>query len=245
MQPNDKIIDRIRKLLALGSNNPNEHEAEVAMRRAHRLLAEYNLSLADMTEAEKDAENPYTRDEQIFRERFRPYGRIIADGIGRLNFCKVFYVRTDRYDQYSFVGRKSNVEVAKLVSEMVCATLCREAKAQSNGRAGFQTNFMAAASRRVFLRCLDMMEKAQEGTTVAEAGTPNLPALRATYLAEIQGAEAFIQNQLQIKIKTTASRATGGRGGADGHFYGDRAGAKVSLRPEVSNKPRRDLPALK
>ena len=50
---NDKILDRIKKLFALGSNNPNEHEAESAMKMARKLLDKHNLSIFDPNEKEE------------------------------------------------------------------------------------------------------------------------------------------------------------------------------------------------
>lgn len=43
-----RVLDKIRKLLAL-AGSPNQHEAEVAMATASRLLLRHNLSLADTT----------------------------------------------------------------------------------------------------------------------------------------------------------------------------------------------------
>jgi hypothetical protein len=43
--PDDRILRRIRKLMAL-SDSPNVHEAEAAMVKAHALIAKYNLDLA-------------------------------------------------------------------------------------------------------------------------------------------------------------------------------------------------------
>lgn len=231
----DKVIDRIRKLLALGTNNSNEHEAKIAMERAHRLLAEYNLSLADMTESEKASADPYMKDEQIFKERFRPYGRAIAHGIAKLYFCKMFYQRSERFDRYTFVGRATNVAIAKQVSEAVCATICAEAKAASK-HAGFQTNFMSAASSRIHARCMALIKEAEEGKTKEEDNSnKNLPALRNTYLAEIKGAEDFMASEGITLVKPKAV-ATGGRGGYDGFVAGAAAGNRVSLRAPLGAK---------
>jgi hypothetical protein len=42
--PEDKIMLRVRKLMAL-AGSPNQHEAEAAMAKAHELIAKYNLDL--------------------------------------------------------------------------------------------------------------------------------------------------------------------------------------------------------
>jgi len=44
----EKLAERIRKLLALAGNNPSEAEAAMAMERASALLAEHNLTMAEV-----------------------------------------------------------------------------------------------------------------------------------------------------------------------------------------------------
>ena len=43
----ERIIERVRKLLAL-SNSSNEHEAALAAAHAQRLLAEHNLAMSEL-----------------------------------------------------------------------------------------------------------------------------------------------------------------------------------------------------
>lgn len=47
----DRIIDKVRRLLALATSH-NEHEAELAMTRAHELMVKYNVSVVDAPEIE-------------------------------------------------------------------------------------------------------------------------------------------------------------------------------------------------
>ena len=44
----EKIIERIKKLLALSGNNSNEYEREVAMQAAQELLEKHNLEMTDI-----------------------------------------------------------------------------------------------------------------------------------------------------------------------------------------------------
>lgn len=43
-----KLIERIKKLIALASNNSNEAEALLAMNKAQELLAEHDLELSSL-----------------------------------------------------------------------------------------------------------------------------------------------------------------------------------------------------
>lgn len=45
----NKMIDKVRKLLALASNNPSEEEAQAAALRAQKLIAQYNLDMSKET----------------------------------------------------------------------------------------------------------------------------------------------------------------------------------------------------
>lgn len=241
MEPNDKVIDRIRKLLALGTNNPNEHEAAVAMKRAHRLLAEYNLTLEQMTEAERKAQDPYTKDQRK-QPKFSGAAcvRTIAKGIGELYFCKVWYSHDNSYgDTFTFVGRASNVAIAKDMVDFVVSSLRKDCARQGGNKIpGFATTFMHAASNRVFARCAELKKQAEAGMVQEEAGTKNLPALRNTYLAEQRGCEEYTE-QLGVALRKSNSTYRGGQGygAAEGYAAGRAAGDAVPLRPGVTRKP--------
>ena len=56
------IISKIEKLLALAGNNPSETEAQAAMLKAQKLMAEHNLDLAqfkDKPQEKKEAIKDY------------------------------------------------------------------------------------------------------------------------------------------------------------------------------------------
>jgi len=54
-KPNDSIVEKIAKLIAL-SSSPNEHEAKFAAEKAQELLLKYNLEMSDI-EARKSGED--------------------------------------------------------------------------------------------------------------------------------------------------------------------------------------------
>lgn len=51
----DKILDRIKKLLALSGNNPNEHEAASALGAALRMMAKHNVDHKELEVEELQA----------------------------------------------------------------------------------------------------------------------------------------------------------------------------------------------
>jgi len=56
-----KIIDKVKKLLALAKGTNYEGETAMAMNRARELLAKYNLSMTDIEEKQAAEENPEER----------------------------------------------------------------------------------------------------------------------------------------------------------------------------------------
>lgn len=122
-EPADPTLRRVRKLLALADQNPNEAEAQAAYRRANSLLLKYNLSVADLAE-----ERVHT-----WRRLGVPSGRVssVHYGIGGILrdwfFVDVLWVRhyvaaEDREGRIMEVmGTPANVDMA----EHVHATLLR------------------------------------------------------------------------------------------------------------------------
>ena len=43
----ERVLEKVKKLLALAGNNPSEAEAQAAALRAQELIARYNLSITD------------------------------------------------------------------------------------------------------------------------------------------------------------------------------------------------------
>src|SRR3954471_20207380 len=106
-----KVMDRIAKLLAL-SSSPNEHEAASAAERAHAMLAEYNLSISDVSSASKTEDN-FIIDESIMTDSL-PWRRTLGTMVAKMYFCSYLYAFEKkyvpsrpngyiRYDKHSFI----------------------------------------------------------------------------------------------------------------------------------------------
>ena len=53
---NEKIIEKIRKCLELANNNPSEEEAKSAALMAQKLIAKYDISMADVEDVASQCE---------------------------------------------------------------------------------------------------------------------------------------------------------------------------------------------
>lgn len=130
----NKIADKIQKLLNLAGNNPNEEEAQAALLKAQKLMAQYNVDLESLGNGKKELKcsleltkvkaNP--RDNQVYI--------IIANAFA----CKPI-ISCSRH--LMFFGREDNAKAAKSCMEFIHKTLergirriCREYGLESSER---------------------------------------------------------------------------------------------------------------
>lgn len=123
MKPNDKIIERIRKLLSL-SDSDNENEAKLATERANELLTRYNLSMQSIG---KDSEIGETAIDMGKRAPVEQ--KFICTILGKYFF--VSFIQGARIAEtpgwitvktLRFVGERTNVEVAVFTYHFLQAT---------------------------------------------------------------------------------------------------------------------------
>lgn len=107
----EKVIAKINKLLALSdqSRNPSENEAVLASLQVQKLLAKYNLSMADVTgeRVEEDVEQTIADVGTGKKWKFS-----LATAIANNFACKCFFVGRD---QIVFYGYKADIVAARRV----------------------------------------------------------------------------------------------------------------------------------
>lgn len=100
----DKIVERIQKILALGKRGGTEAESAAAMAKANALLAEHNLSMA---EVESETVGSAKREKIAQAGGRYVYQRELWRAIARLNFCIYFstraWVKIEVYDKWEMV----------------------------------------------------------------------------------------------------------------------------------------------
>lgn len=97
----NKMLEKVKKLLALAGNNPSEEEAQAAALKAQELIAQYNLDISEETKEEvkyKLVEAVHSNNEGYRK----PLAVIIAE-----NFrCKAIMVG----NMVNFFGREADAE---------------------------------------------------------------------------------------------------------------------------------------
>jgi hypothetical protein len=122
----DRVLERIRKLLAL-AGSANQHEAEIAMRRAHELMLRHNVEAT----AARTARRYEVRHLGDPRRRGTRTEAAIASLLTEFFFVEVIRIPVylpevgKRGAVYEVVGAHANVEMAVHVYEFLGATADR------------------------------------------------------------------------------------------------------------------------
>jgi hypothetical protein len=103
----EKIIDKIRKLLAL-ANSSNEHEAALAASHAQRLLSEHNLAMADIETENK----PQSADkvETNVSKTLPKWVRHLSAGVSVAFDCQAIHYPS--LGKMTFIGIGVDVQIA-------------------------------------------------------------------------------------------------------------------------------------
>ena len=117
---NEKIIERVKKLLSLANSN-NVNESESAMLKAQELMAKYKLSIKDVDVKEKNNEvvDIISDFEYTIRSQWKgTVALVIGENFGCHVYANVVYKngRKNRL-KVCFIGEEENVEIVKIVYE--------------------------------------------------------------------------------------------------------------------------------
>lgn len=219
------IADKIRKLLALAGNNPNENEAAAALERATELMMKHGIEEASLkTDTIKIDYYGATVEGDHRWQGF------CAQAAGRLAGAAAVFVKTRDGMMIRFAGREENCTAACNMAIYIIDQVERTYKAflpkglSKTERAEYRRTFKEACAARVFDRA-DQIVKSQ-----SEKGLSGVNALvvvdhRKQLLAETQ--EFFAQVGVRTQSKAAVIRH--GNGSQEGY----QAGNTVRLQKGV------------
>lgn len=244
----DKVLERIKKLIAL-SKSSNENEAAIALERAQEMLAEYNLTLDDIA----DADDPDIVVDAGKVHDIMPYRRWVVTTVAELYFCEGIYTHVLRRsksgsiykcERIVIVGARHNAMVARLMYEYIVKTidrLARESAAplkDTRGYWSYQTSFKEAAALRIAERINERIDELKAGTAPAQSDGSTLPALKSMYdqaLAVVQQAVAKHFGEIE---ESDISPQLKHRSGAEA---GLAAGDSIGLETQITGKAAQHL----
>lgn len=122
----DKVLGRIRALLAMGGDTSSEHEAAIATKRANKLMEDYEVSLSDIKDLNGADLGLYKYD--LGTGKQKTWLSVLALNIAKLNECIVSFTESDSVTQkasYEFKGFKNDVEICEFMMVYVVDTCKR------------------------------------------------------------------------------------------------------------------------
>lgn len=171
MDNHQRLLDRVRKLLNLAAST-NEHEASAAAAKAHALLAEYNLTIADV--GEDTGTSTATKSRTKTRKKLESWAFDLALYVSEAFDCD-YYHRGD--GQTTFVGVGADAEVCAWTFGYLYKTLLRMASTYmrdkwyytDKGQRQIRASYLLAATVVVGRR---LREQKREAPVTSDALVP-------------------------------------------------------------------------
>lgn len=223
----DRILAKIRKLLARGADDRgNENEREMAMRQAHAMLIQHNLSMADVGSSAPQEE----REQRNSKLSVFPWARGIAHSIAQGFFCTYFFSRgAGKLATHSFVGKQSNAITAQELAEYVIASVFKELRARYGSETAPEArSFAVGVESAVRARCAAMRREAELAEKPASDGRALV--LASLYASEKLANDAWVAQHVG-KLVTQKDRTKGVQGLA--YAAGKVHGNSISLNRQV------------
>lgn len=236
------VILKIQKIMELAGNNPNEHEAASAAEKAQAMLAEYNLTMADIMKAGEQPMSDMCLDASYKTDSYK-WRLGIGTAVAQLYFCAYFFRPVERNRPvnnvyHCFAGERHNVAVATLMFRYLVETINRLAREGAKSlpdkeRSPYRTTFRQQAALTLRYRLIERKQQAEEGNIQSVETGKNLPALLSMYEREKQKAEDFIATTVG-KLKTVKAKLTTFH--EKGMEDGREAGKNISLDTQIGGQ---------
>jgi len=234
-----QIIDRIRKLLALASNNPSPAEAASAAAMAQRLAFEAKLELAsiEVDDEAPDAE-PVTEETLLETHQRVNWASQLVSGIASANGCRTVYtwgiLRGKRSRKLNILGRRTDVQtVAYLYGylrgeiERLCKAGLQEQRQSLSLRLPISPRawgnaFRLAAAATV----VERLQRQRREDEAAMHQRTNADACTAMVRRDQAAVTAVVKERYPRLRSAPAATYTS----SSGYAAGRRAGERISLR---------------
>ena len=227
----DKIINRIRKMLALANDAAaTEGERDNALRMAHATLAKYNLSMSEVGKKEESAEK--RMDKELTTADF-PWMRKTAQAIAKLFFCEYFFVALSGGKMKNFfIGKESNVLTAIEMTSFVLGSIRKEGSQRgktADSPSAFARSFAKGAADSIVNRCYEIRTAATKPAAASTTGTSLV--LANFYEAEIVANKDYISKSMGIALRTRKSKE---KAAGSGYTAGREFGKSIPLNVQLN-----------
>lgn len=224
VKPDEKLIDKIRKVWALSTSN-NPHEAALALSRVHELLLKHNLTMADIQAKDEKPSYIQSLSGKVITGDWR---KKLIHAIAKAFFCKAIAIRRAGVSRILLIGEKENVDVVwemySFVEKQLSLWANRDFKRYKD-EVGFRAihgkmwkaNYFAGANYEIYQRLNESQQK-------FESEGENCKALVLVKEKDLQEAVEKAFPDLRKNYYQKAWKSS------DGLEEGRKAGQEVQLR---------------
>lgn len=223
---NEKIIEKVKKLFALGTNAAaSDGERDNSLRMAYAILAKHNLT-------EDDLETEESREKIEFPCYSNAYARSVVHSIARLFFCKYYY-KTGNITTHTIVGKTSNAVTAQLLAQYVVKSIEKEALnlIRDGYSSTYANSFKKGVSLTISRRVTEMINIQSTDTFTKSNGTSIV--LKSIYESEDRYNDDFIKS-FGTRLIEKDARSTRVIGSA--YNNGKEFGNGISLNVSICNQ---------
>ena len=124
----EKILERVQRLLAMAGDVSSPHEAAIAARRAESIMREHNLSEADVILKEMTCDDIVELDAETGYTTIPPWMRRLAGPISMLMDCEVRAYVSHRRKTITYLGQKEDAQAAAWIFSYLVECIQRLSK---------------------------------------------------------------------------------------------------------------------
>lgn len=226
----ERVVERIRKLLAL-STSSNAHEAALAAERAVEIAQRYNLDLAALESVQAD---PYI--EQVVDVGAAAAWRwLLMSSVARANFCRALRRRVaGRHAAEMFLlGERHNIAVAEFLYHYLARELDRLTERSWRRASWVYGQHVSARSwkhdfRRGAVATIDERLSERAARFAAESGAAS---------ALVHAKDAGLIAALNRHYPNIPTRRVPFRGSHDAYRHGQSAARAIALQDALATSP--------
>lgn len=214
----EKVVDKIRKVLALSSNNPNEEEAARALQKANKLLLEHNLGMTDI-ETEVNLNDVV---EEVVEEagRVMNWKKILLSNLAKLNNCTALsdHAISFRGTAYKLIGKKCNIEITLSMYDYLLKTL--ERKMKGNPFIGNKNSYRLGFATAIGIKIKEII--ANRNTTLSSSCT-----------ALVVQEKAVVNDYMKNNYPNMQSAIINNKVDSRSYLFGKNDGESTSLNSQI------------
>lgn len=219
MTDEQKIADKIRKVLAKAEGTNNPQEAEIFMAKAEALLHEHNLSMLDLNDL--DTVDPVGLDRSVLKHRVNDsWMGSLAGAIARYYGCRVVLAgdaKAKHTKHIHVAGRQSNRVTVELMLPWIRSQVMARGRQLYNENPGeYKSDRSAArmvANALTFRVNKIVAEQKKEETTVTSKGSKTHSLIPVDMIEDVMKAEfPNLRKGRQTSVSTKKSAVAAAAG---------------------------------